>query len=117
MNPLYAESLDWIRTHPDALNDEVPPHLLDAWLHNNLGGSERDFPLFATGCLLWIARHGAGPRWVKFDAGWILELYGLWQWKLAMAKISRATRVKLDPMPLFAIDLATSVTTARLSPE
>jgi hypothetical protein len=117
MNALHAESLDWIRMHPDATNTDVPPHLLDAWLHGDLGAKDADFSLFATGCLLWIARRGESGRSFKFDVGGIAELYGLWQWKLAMAKISRATRVKVDPMPLFAIDPGSSITTARLARE
>jgi hypothetical protein len=102
-----AASCQWIRQNWNAENTEVPDDLLLEWTHPK--ESPDDGPpgfhlaVFTFGYLHHerITKKVSSEQQQSVQASRLLELYYLWQLKLALTSISRVTGVHTSPLPLF----------------
>jgi hypothetical protein len=104
---LLEQSVGWIKDHWDAKNLDVPPEFIRKWIYES-----NDEELKPSGFYLCVFTFGychhqlvsndvpLGKQ-VSVSSTRIVELFHVWQLKLAMAEIHRVTDVRVRPMPLF----------------
>lgn len=100
-------SLQWISTHPGALNLDVPSDLLSEWTLIDSEGDPKPegfyLAVFSFGYfqeLLASSPHPLGHIH-KVPASRIIDCFAAWQMKLALAGIHHASDLSVAPMPLF----------------
>jgi len=107
-NKTLDRSLEWIRTHPGAVNLDVPDDLVAAWIFND----DRDDPkpngfflsVFTFGFLQQelIGRDLASGEKLSVPCAKLLAHFDRWQVKLGLVVIHRKTDISVAPLPLFS---------------
>jgi hypothetical protein len=104
---LLNRSCGWIKDHWNAENLDVPDELLHQWIYNqgeeNLEASGFYLAVFSFGYLQHELIAKEVPYGVKrsVPASLLLELFQLWQLKLALVELQRVTNLRFRPMALF----------------
>lgn len=102
---LHAQSLAWIRRHPDATIHDVPLRLVQAWSYERYDDMEPSsfyLSIFIFGfCQHLLRQKGQGGP-VETSPEEIREMFELWQIKLGLAELHHKTHLKFAAMPLFA---------------
>lgn len=104
---LLDRSLDWIRTHPDAMNMDVPDDLLSHWIFDDEGVEPRSsgfyYSVFTYGYLeRELAAAGFGDAKVSIPLKILREKFGLWQMKLGFVELHRRKDIlQFAPLSLF----------------
>jgi hypothetical protein len=104
---LLEHSCGWIKEHWNAENLDVPDEFVRKWIYE-----ANDEELKPSGFYLGVFTFGYCQhqlisndvplgKQVNVKATRIVELFQVWQLKLAMAEIHRVTDVRVSPMPLF----------------
>jgi len=104
---MLDRSCGWIRAHWNAKNLDVPDEFLHQWIYN-----QSDENVEATGFYLAVfsfgyLQHELIAKDVPFGvkrsvpASLLLELFQLWQLKLALVELHRVTDLRFRPMALF----------------
>lgn len=104
---LLTESCGWIKDHWDAKNLDVPDEFVRKWIYE-----PDDEELKPSGFYLGVFTFGYCQhqlvsndvplgKTVSVPADRIVELFQVWQLKLAMAEVHRVTDLRVRPMPLF----------------
>jgi hypothetical protein len=103
-----CRSLAWIREHPGATNLDVPTDLIEQWIFED----DEDDPkpagffmsVFTFGFLQQeVLADGLPPEQSRsVSVSRLLECFGIWQLKLAVAELHRRTEMRLEPSALFA---------------
>jgi hypothetical protein len=104
---LKRESLSWIREHPFATNHDVPDRLVMQWSYradDPFEPSSFYLGIFSFGYLQRQLLESSRPVGEKHSipADRLLELFHLWQLKLAITTVHRETDLKVSPNPLFS---------------
>ena len=105
---LLERSCAWLREHWNANNLDVPDDLLRQWIYQT--GEDEEEPsgfhlaVFTFGYLQYDFIASNVPYGMERTVGLneLLERFGMWQMKLALAEIHRRTQLKTKPLPLFA---------------
>ena len=100
------KSLKWISEHAHATNLEVPDEFLSDWMFEDDEEEQRPsgfyFTVFAFGYARRALSSPTGSnKPITIRLGQLIELFGLWQLKLALAQIHRRTDKMVEPLPLF----------------
>jgi hypothetical protein len=105
---LLDRSCGWIKNHWDAKNVDVPEELLHQWIY-----TQEDDQVDPTGFYMAVFSFGYFqheliaknvPFGVKrsVPVSLLIELFQLWQLKLALVEVHRVTDLRFRPMALFA---------------
>lgn len=103
---LFAESAEWIRSHPHATIHDVPDQLISSWacdLEDTTAPTGFHMSVFTFGyCQRQLLTRGvpANQR-MSVDVLTVIELFQMWQLKLGLAEVHRRTEVRIGPMALF----------------
>jgi hypothetical protein len=104
---LLEQSFEWIKDHWDAKNLDVPPEFIRKWIYepndDELKPSGFHLCVFTFGyCQHQLVSNDVPfGKQVSVSSARIVELFHVWQLKLAMAEIHRVTDVRVLPMSLF----------------
>ena len=113
---LLDRSCGWIKEHWNAENLDVPDELLHQWIYNqgdeNLEASGFYLAVFSFGYLQHELIAKEVPYGVKrsVPASLVLELFQMWQLKLALVELQRVTNLRFRPMALFEFPTDETVT-------
>ena len=105
---ILNRSLNWIRDHLHATNLDVPDEFIAEWIFEDDNEEPRPAGFFLAvfafgymqGELLNSSIPPSTPRSLPVDR--LMQHFGMWQMKLALAEIHRHSDIQIDPMPLFA---------------
>ncbi len=105
---LLKQSLDWIRTHPNSTNLEVPADLRSLWIvEGDRPPHLSDFHMavFVFGLIQAKVSQGtikaADATPAALTPQEIIDGFYVWQTKLALAEIHASTDFRISPLPLF----------------
>jgi hypothetical protein len=103
---LLDKSLKWISEHANATNLDLPDELLNEWIF--VEDQEEQNPtgfhvtVFTYGYVQKQTYEKASSGNISIELKQLIELFGHWQLKLALAKMHRRTEITVDPLPLFS---------------
>jgi hypothetical protein len=105
---LLDRSLTWIRTHLHAKNLDVPGEFLSEWIILEDDDAEVRptgfyLSVFTFGYMQHELLCGTLPPTVARSVSikQLIDLFGRWQVKLALAEVHRRTDIHVDALPLF----------------
>lgn len=106
---LLDRSLEWVRQHMNATNLDVPQDLLKLWIYNQ-DSDESDLPpglclsVFVYGYMIHDFEANPAPDGTKREIPMerVMEMFRLWQLRLALNELYRCTEVRSKPLPLFS---------------
>jgi hypothetical protein len=104
---LLRQSCEWIRGHWNAKNLDVPTEFVHRWIYEpseeEVGPSGFYLGVFTFGYCQHqlLSRDVPLGEKISVPSGRLLELFQVWQLKLAMVEIHRVTDVRVRPMTLF----------------
>lgn len=103
---LFAESADWIRTHPRATIHDVPDRLVTTWvcdLEDTSAPMGFHLSIFTFGYCQRQLLVSDVPANIKMSvaAETMLSLFQMWQLKLGLIEVHRKTELRVGPLALF----------------
>jgi len=104
---LLNRSCAWIRQHWDAKNSDVPDELLREWIYSPTDEADPTgfyLAVFSFGHMQHelVSRNVPPGARLSFSASVLLELFQMWQLKLALVEVHRITHLRISPLALFA---------------
>jgi len=106
-NDILDRSLDWIRSHPNAANLDVPDTLVEKWIYDDDPDDTRPTGFYLTVFSFGYFQHELMKsdlptgQMHKVASARLFECFAAWQMKLALAMIHRKTDLNVAPLPLF----------------
>lgn len=104
---MLEHSFSWIRENWNAKNLDVPTEFIHRWIYEPNDEELRPSGFYLAVFTFGYCQHRLMSNHVPFgeqvsvSSARIVELFHVWQLKLAMAEIHRVTDVRVLPMPLF----------------
>jgi hypothetical protein len=104
---LLTESCGWIKDHWNAKNLDVPAEFIRRWIYEPTDEELKPSGFYLGVFTFGYCQHQLNSNDVPFgkqvsvSSARLVELFQVWQLKLAMAEIHRVTDVRMRPMPLF----------------
>jgi hypothetical protein len=104
---LLRQSCDWIRSHWNANNLDVPAEFIQKWIYEPAEEEVRPSGFYLGVFTFGYCQHQLLSKDVpiggkiSMPSARLFELFQFWQLKLAMAEVHRVTDVRIQPMPLF----------------
>jgi hypothetical protein len=101
-------SVEWVRSHPNATNQDVPAELRNGWIlpdHPTPEQRQAVLAIFLAGHLELKGVGSAaklGPDSPASEAE-VSNRFETWQLKLIMAKLNATTDARTCPLPLFSL--------------
>lgn len=103
---LFAESADWIRSHPLATIHDVPDRLVATWvcdLEDTTAPTGFHLSVFTFGYCQrqLLVTDTPSNKKLSVSADTMLSLFQMWQLKLGLIEVHRKTDLQIGAMALF----------------